>query len=54
MTLTANMQRKSPLAWDYFNPFRDPPRELSVAEREAIIKASWIDKPTAELSNAGQ
>lgn len=54
MQLMANLKRKTPLAPDYFYPFKDPPRELSVAEREAIIKASWIDKPTAELSNAGQ
>ena len=51
MLLTANMQRKTPLPPDHFYPFKEQPRELSVAEREAIIKAGWIDKPTAELTS---
>jgi len=51
MTLTANMNRKSPLDWNHFYPFKEPARQMSVAEKEAIIKAMWIDKPTIEVRN---
>lgn len=51
MTLTANMQRKSPLDWDYFNPYREPPPELSQEQREAMVKAMFV-KPKPEAKKA--
>lgn len=48
MTLTANMQRKSPLGWDYFNPYAEPPPEMSQAQREAIVKAMFVKETPKE------
>ena len=54
MALTSNCHRtKNPVDWNFYNPFKDHPRELTVAEKEAIIASQWINNPTVEVSNGG-